>query len=157
MQQPGKLQGSDKAYELALRALNRRERSEAELDAWLADRGVGEAERAEVLALLAEAGAIDDERFARRYAEDKRELAGWGPDRIAEALAKRGISPALIDAALTVETDDDIAARAVELLVRSGAEVTDERGRQRALGLLVRRGFPLEIAYDAVRGLERNG
>jgi regulatory protein len=156
-QRPGKLHGRDDAYELALRALNRNERSEAELDAWLAHRGVGQAERAEVLALLAEAGAVDDERFARRFAEDKRELAGWGPDRIAESLAKRGISQELIDAALAAETDDELAGRAAELLVRSGAEVTGERGRQRALGLLVRRGFPLEIAYDAIRGLQRNG
>ena len=31
----------------------------------------------------------------------------------------------------------------------------DERGRERALGLLVRRGYPLELAYDAVRAFER--
>ncbi len=145
------------AYELALRALSRKERSEAELDAWLSGRGVGEAERGDVLARLAEAGGIDDERFARRYAEDKRELADWGPQRISEALSRKGIRQELIDAALSAETDEDIGTRAAELLIRNGAEVTDERGRQRAVGLLVRRGFPLEAAYDAVRALERNG
>ena len=31
----------------------------------------------------------------------------------------------------------------------------DERGRERALGLLVRRGYALELAYDAVRAFER--
>ena len=41
---------------------------------------------------LIEAGALDDERFARRYAEDKRELRGWGPERIREALAARGVA-----------------------------------------------------------------
>ena len=45
-----------------------------------------EAEVEEVIALLIEAGAIDDASFARRYAEDKRQLAGWGPDRISAAL-----------------------------------------------------------------------
>jgi hypothetical protein len=30
-----------------------------------------------------------------------------------------------------------------------------ERERDRALGLLVRRGYPLELAYDAVRTTER--
>ena len=53
---------------------------------WLAERGVEEAEVEEVIALLIEAGAIDDASFARRYAEDKRQLAGWGPDRISAAL-----------------------------------------------------------------------
>ena len=54
---------------------------------------------ADVLARLAEAGEIDDERFAVRFAEDKRELRRWGPDRIAEALRARGWRSALIDAA----------------------------------------------------------
>jgi regulatory protein len=118
---------------------------------------VGESERIEVLARLVEDGSIDDERFARRYAEDKRELAGWGPVRIREALAARGTPQDLIDAALAAEPADDLVARASELLERSGAEVADERGRQRALSQLARRGFPLEAAYDAVRALERNG
>jgi regulatory protein len=118
---------------------------------------VGEAERIEVLTRLAEDGSIDDERFARRYAEDKRELAGWGPDRIREALVARGTPGDLIDAALAAEPGDELVARASALLARSGAEVADERGRQRALAQLARRGFPLEAAYDAVRALERNG
>ena len=46
-----------------------------------------------MIALLVEAGAIDDASFARRYAEDKRELAGWGPDRISTALEGAGRRP----------------------------------------------------------------
>jgi regulatory protein len=118
---------------------------------------VEEDARIEVLTRLVEDGSIDDERFARRYAEDKRELAGWGPDRIREALAGRGIQEDLIDAALGAEGDEEVVARATAVLVGSGTEVLDERGRQRALAQLARRGFPLEAAYDAVRALERNG
>jgi regulatory protein len=33
----------------------------------------------------------------------------------------------------------------------------DDRGRDRALGLLVRRGYDLEMAYDAVRAFGRAG
>jgi regulatory protein len=118
---------------------------------------VQEGERAEVLAGLVEDGALDDERFARRYAEDKRELAGWGPDRIREALRGRGVSEELIDAALEAEGDDEVVERAIALLERSGAAVADEASRQRALSLLARRGYPLETAYDAIRALEGNG
>ena len=145
------------AYELALKALGRKERTESELAHWLTERGVEEAERIEVLTRLVEDGSIDDERFARRYAEDKRELAGWGPERIREALSSRGISADLIEAALAAESEDEVVARASALLARSGTEVADERGRKRALAQLTRRGFPLEAAYDAVRALERNG
>jgi regulatory protein len=118
---------------------------------------VEEPERIQVLTRLIEDGSIDDERFARRYAEDKRELAGWGPERIRQALAERGVSEELIVEATAAETEEDVAARAAELLSRNGSEVADERGRQRALALLARRGFPLEAAYDAVRALERKG
>ena len=141
-------------FELALRALGQKERTEAEIEGWLRERGVGEVELADVLARLAESGGIDDERFAVRFAEDKRELRGWGPDRIGEALRARGVGESLIDAALAREPTAEVLDRAVALLGDSGADVGDEAGRGRALSLLARRGFPLEIAYDAVRRFE---
>ena len=118
---------------------------------------MGEEELLDVLARLAEAGALDDERFARLFAEDKRELQGWGPDRIAEALRARGVEQALVEAALAAESHEATRARAVGVLEASGADVSDEAGRGRALSLLARRGFPLEVSYDAIRDLERNG
>jgi regulatory protein len=145
----------DDPYELALRALSYKERTESELRAWLAERGVVEVEIEEVIARLMEAGAIDDAGFARRYAEDKRELAGWGPDRITAALASRGVARGLIEAALEGEDAEAQLERAVELLGDRGMACTDERERDRALGLLVRRGYPLELAYEAVRAAER--
>ena len=76
---------------------------------------MAEDELAVAIERLQEAGAIDDERFARRFAEDKRELRGWGPDRIAGALGARGIAEPLIEAAIEAE----------------GAEALLERGRLR--------------------------
>ena len=143
------------AYELALQALSRKERTEAELEGWLRERGVEEDELAEAMARLAEAGAVDDERFARCFAEDKRELRGWGPERIGEALRGRGVSEALVEAVLTAESPEESVARAARLLAESGAEAGDEDSRGRALSLLARRGYPLEVAYEAVRRLER--
>jgi regulatory protein len=143
------------AYELALGALSHKERTEAELAEWLRGRGVEEAELAEALTRLVEDGAIDDERFARRYAEDKRELRGWGPDRIADALRARGLDEGLIEAATGTEDAGEIAGRALEVLEQNGASVEDDASRAKALSLLARRGYPLETAYDAVRALER--
>jgi regulatory protein len=144
------------ANELAVKALGRKERTEYELQMLLRDAGASEADNAEVIASLAEAGAIDDERFARRYAEDKRDLRNWGPDRIAEALRARGVAEAEIQAALAAEADEDLVVRAVGLLADSGEEPIDDRSRARALALLARRGFPLEVAYEAVRAMERS-
>jgi regulatory protein len=109
----------------------------------------------EVIALLIEAGAIDDRSFARRYAEDKRELAGWGPDRISRALQGRGIPREHIDAALGGDGEEAQLERALALLGDRGMGCDSERERERALGLLVRRGYPLELAYEAVREAER--
>ena len=142
-------------YDLALKALSYKERTESELRVWLAEREVAEVEIEEVIALLMEAGAIDDASFARRYAEDKRALAGWGPDRIIASLESRGVARAHIEAALAGEGAEEQLERAVALLGDRGYSCADERERERALGLLVRRGYPLELAYDAVRSVER--
>jgi regulatory protein len=147
--------GRTEPYELALRALNYKERTESELRGWLAEREVGEPEIEEVIALLIEAGAIDDESFARRYAEDKRQLAGWGPERISASLESRGVPRVQIEAALAGEDADDQLQRAISLLGDRGMSCANERERERALGLLVRRGYSLELAYEAVRTVER--
>jgi regulatory protein len=145
----------DDPYDLALRALSYKERTESELRSWLAEREVAEVEIEEVIALLIEAGAIDDASFARRYAEDKRSLAGWGPDRISAALESRGVGRAHIEAALEGEGSEAQLERAVGVLSDRGLSCADEKERERALGLLVRRGYPLELAYEAVRATER--
>jgi regulatory protein len=142
---------SPEAFEAALAALRRKERSVAELTAWLERRGYDHDRVESALAGLIEAGELDDERFARRYAADKRALRGWGSGRIREALASRGIPDRLIEAALR---DDPAAAqveRAAELLVRRARALAGEADRARALGFLTRRGYDYEIAYEAIR------
>jgi regulatory protein len=154
MQQQGR-RAPDDAYELALRALSYKERTESELRGWLAEREVPDGEIEEVIALLGEAGAIDDASFARRYAADKRELAGWGPERIAQALEGRGVSRAHVEAALAPDDEGSQLERAIALLGDRGIRCDSERDRGRGLALLVRRGYAKELAYEAVRAAER--
>lgn len=123
--------------------------------AWLAKRDFDEAAIDEALRLLVDAGALDDARFARLYAEDKRELSGWGEERIRAALAGRGVEAALTDAALAGATSDAEAERGATLLRRRGEPLDGEAARGRALAYLARRGFPAEVAYEAVRQAER--
>jgi len=143
------------AFEAALGALRRRERSRAELEAWLAQHGFQEAELAEAVGRLERVGELDDARFARRYAEDKRELAGWGAERIRAALEARGLGAAEIEAALAEEDSASEVERAAALLARRFEPLTSERARARALSYLTRRGYPFEVAYEAVRVSER--
>jgi regulatory protein len=117
-------------------------------------RGFAEEEVAEVIERLIELGELDDERFARRYAEDKRELSGWGAERIREALMQRGIDRDLIETALGSESRLDQVDRAAGLLAGRGVVLDTEPERARALAFLARRGYELEVAYEAIRRRE---
>jgi regulatory protein len=141
----------EEAFELAVGALRRKERSAAELAEWLRGRGVEEAEVDATLERLRTMGEIDDERFARRYAEDKRELAGWGAERIREALEARGVAREHVEAAVAGDDHGDQVARAVGLLARRATSLATDTERSRALAYLARRGYGYEIAYEAVR------
>jgi regulatory protein len=120
---------------------------------WMRARGVGPEEVDEVVDRLVSDGVLDDARYAYRYAEDKRQLRGWGRERIRLALLDRGISPE--DAEVALMEDEKELERAVELLRRRGRPLADAAERQRALGMLVRRGYESEVAYEAIRRLER--
>jgi regulatory protein len=140
---------AEEALALALQALARKERSVAEMGVWLRARGVENAEVEQVLEHLLAAGALDDTRFAVRFAEDKRELAGWGGERIRAALAERRVPDADIEAALAADRGE--LERAEALVRDRGIDLGDDRGRGRALALLLRRGYDSEVAYEAVR------
>ena len=141
--------------ELAASALARKERTVAEMRAWLASRGCAQAEIEAAIARLVEIGELDDARFARRFAEDKRELRGWGSERIAEALEARGAGSEEVTAALATEDEGAQVDRATRLLVARGDALVDAPARGRALAFLVRRGYGSEVAYEAVRRAER--
>ena len=143
------------AFERSLEALSHRERTIAELIAWLGERDYESGEVEEAVERLVEAGALDDERFAREFAADKRDLRGWGPERIRGALAERGLDAATIEAALAADGPGEQLERAIAMLERRGEPPDDERSRARALAYLARRGYDSEIAYEAVRGFER--
>jgi regulatory protein len=145
-----------RACQRALVAIQRRERSVAEIEAWLGERGFAADEIAAAVAELERVGELDDERFARLFAEDKRELSGWGPERVAGALAERGIDPALIGA-VCGEGRESQLERASAQLRRRGEPLGGDRERSRALGYLTRRGFEYEVAYDAIRAYEGAG
>jgi regulatory protein len=141
------------AFEAALAALDCKDRTAHELALWLKRRDFALHEIEAALRRLLEAGMLDDERFARRFAEDKRELSGWGADRIREALLARGVESSTVEAVLAADSYGDQLERAREILIRRGRPLAGSADRQRALDYLTRRGYEYEIAYEAVRSL----
>ena len=133
--------------------LNRRERTEHELREHLLRRHASPKEVDAVLRELTEQGYLDDARFARLFAEDKRDLNQWGRTRILRELIQRGISREVADLALDEEltTSTGELERALSVLIeRFPSPVLTARDRERALGLLLRRGYEYELAVDAL-------
>jgi regulatory protein len=145
------------ALDQAFRYLGRGDRTIAEMHRHLDRRGVEPAVIATVLDELEEQGYLDDKRFARMYAEDRRMLDAWGKDRIRRKLVSVGIDAELADAVLAQWGDAEEIDAAVALLHRRlGEPPADNRERDRALGILLRRGYQPDLAYDAVRCFERS-
>jgi regulatory protein len=143
--------GVEQALAIAYRYLNRRERTEAEMRTRLERGGVDPRDVESAIATLLEHGYLDDARFARLFAEDKRELEQWGSDRIRRALRERGVSSDLVDEALAAHRGDTEIDRALAVLrQRFPAPIEDRRERERALGILIRKGYETDLALDAI-------
>jgi regulatory protein len=144
------------ALDLSYRYLGHRDRTVAEIRRHLEGKRVEPATIDEAVAELHQQGYLDDARFAQRFAEDRRALDAWGAERIERKLRDAGVPAEHIQAALSTQSGDAAREAAIDLLRRRLREPPqDDRGRERALGLLVRRGYDLELAYDAVRAFER--
>jgi regulatory protein len=152
--------GLARAYEIAYAFLNRRERTEHEVRAQLLRRGVSPVVAARVLSELIETRLLDDERFAQLFVADKRELEQWGRGRILRGLGARGIDRAQALAALEndpaePEPESELD-RALALLRRRFPQPpVDGRERERALGVLLRKGYESELALDALTAYAR--
>ena len=145
-----------RALQIAHAALSVRERTVSEL------RRVLERKRVEPDAIdrtveeLKASDLLDDERYARRFAEDKRDLERWGTERIEAELRRRGVPPELVEAATAQRQRGAELGAAIELLAeRVPQPPTSDRERARAWRLLVRKGYEAEVAYEAVRAYGR--
>ena len=124
-----------------------------------ADAAPEDVERA--VATLLEEGHLDDGRFVRLFVQDKRELEEWGNDRIRRALLARGVDSDLIEDGLTEPRAGDCGGngdgaggekeRALALLRRRfPSPAGDRRERERALGVLLRKGYDTDLAREAI-------
>jgi regulatory protein len=146
------------ALDLSYRYLGFRDRTVLEVRRHLEAKRVEPDTIEQAVAELSELGYLDDARFARRFTEDRRTLDHWGNERIERKLAAAGIDAELIASALAdgdaAESQFDAALAILTRRFRTPPET--ERERERALGFLVRKGYELETAYDAIRAYGRD-
>lgn len=157
----------------ALRFLEARQRSIAEVRRRLTTAGYREDLVSGAIDRLSELGMLDDDAFAASWVESRDRARPRGERALRAELAQRGVERAVVDAALAGRRDrpsDDLAGSASEvgadrpspdesaaerLLARHGSgliRIADHRERrQRAYALLARNGFDPGTAADVAR------
>jgi regulatory protein len=145
-----------RALGIAYRYLNRRERTVAEVQARLEREALDETAVAAAVTMLIEDGYLDDCRYARVFAEDKRRLDEWGSERIRRTLQARGVGRDTIEQALSAQGPESELEQALVLLRRRFPHPpVERRERDRALGMMLRKGYDSELAVDALAAYAR--
>ncbi len=138
------------ALEAGLRLLSYRLRSKEELRRRLADKKYKEKAIESALARLRELGYLDDEVFARYWAETRQAQRPRSRRLLASELRRRGIDKATAEQATEDVSDDDAAyvAASGRLRVLRGQEYGTFRER---LGrFLTSRGFGYDVARQVI-------
>ena len=146
--------GLERALATAYRHLNMQERTQAEMRAHLQGKGIDARGIERSIEVLVEQGHLDDSRFARLFVQDKRELDEWGADRIRRVLLSRGVDRDVVDDALTEHEQNpnggEIDRALAVLRRRFPLPAGDRRERERALGMLLRKGYDPDLALEAI-------
>ncbi len=131
----------------AVGLLARREHSRLELARKLSDRGFSADEVEPVLDRLVEEGWQSDRRYAESLIR-ARAARRYGPDRIADELARQGVDEGVVSEAFEAEPQDWTELARGQLLARFREPPVDFPDRARRHRHLVRRGFPPELSHE---------
>lgn len=150
----------EQAEKALLKKLRARSLSVREARAVLAESDVAAEAADTLIEVFLSRGYLDDAALADQVVYTSAERKGQGRQAIARALAKRGISREIADAALMVLPDDD-AERALEFArskARSMSSLDRDTAVRRLTGQLARRGYPGGVALAAARrALDESG
>ena len=145
--------GLERALAIAYRYLNPRERTQAEMRTHLQRKGIDPRDVERSIQALVDQGYLDDARFAHLFVQDKRQLEEWGADRIRQVLRTRGVDSDLVEEALAEHEQDsesEIERALAVLRRRFPSPAGDRRERERALGVLLRKGYDVDLALEAI-------
>lgn len=112
----------------------------------------------DVLAWLEDRGLLDDAAYAQQYAESRQRSQGYGPARVRQELARRGVAKADAEEAVSDAFDpDDVAAmaraQAEKRLPQVLREDDPQKRRRKLFDFLVRRGFPFDVAGETTEAV----
>lgn len=144
----------DVARTILLNKLSAAPRSRAELAEHLSRKHVPDDVAARLLDRFEEVGLIDDEAYARAWVESRQRSKGLASSVLARELRRKGIDDELCAEVLAdVQPDDERAAahRLVQKKLRSMHGLDDTTRIRRLTGMLARKGYAPQVAFDVVR------
>ncbi|UQZ87413.1 Regulatory protein RecX [Paenibacillus konkukensis] len=149
-------QERQQAYVDAIRLLSFRLRSEYELKARLKEKGYDPQVAAETLERLRREQYVDDSQFAEQLAMQRIRSQKKGRNWVRQELQHKGLQPEHIAQALEQVDEETEYRYAFELAFkkyRSDFAEDPLKGRRKAAGFLMRRGYSSRIATRVIREL----
>jgi regulatory protein len=147
------LQQQDAVSQAKARAANlisRRPRSVAEVEQNLHNTGFEAFVIEQVIAQLQEVGLLDDEAFTRYWIEQRETFKPRSHLALRQELQQKGVSRALIEAALRDVDQTAAAQRAAAKQARHYIHLTEDEFRYKLGGFLQRRGFHYEVIKQVI-------
>jgi regulatory protein len=142
--------GYEAAYHHALKFLNFRQRSQAEIRQNLKERDTPEEIIDAVMERLVELGLVDDARFAQDWIDNRSEFRPRSRRALMFELKQRGVNMQTIEQSLETLDEERLAIQAARKHARKLQGMDWPSFRQKMYGFLTRRGFNYEISAPVV-------
>lgn len=140
----------DKAYNLTLSYVARRQRSEWELHDYFRRKEIDEESGAVIMDKLKNYGYVDDSAFARSWVENRRLLKPVSKRRLVMELRQKHVADSIVRAVLE---DDEVSDRdTLRQLVERKRRQSRYQDEQKLMQYLVRQGY----SYDDVKSVLRS-
>lgn len=142
------------AREIVVRKLTVRAHSRADLAQTLAQKHVPAEVAEAILAKFEAAGLINDDEFARSWVQSRQRSKGLARNLLALELRRKGVDEEVALKALSEldpEAERESAHRLVERKLRTMQGLDQQVQIRRLVGLLARKGYAPQVAFDVVR------
>lgn len=152
---------ADQIRNFLLRILGKRSYPRKVLQQKLSAKGFLRHSSDNILIEFEEKGWIDDHSFARSYAHDKYNLAGWGPKKIEMYLKRDGVPESVIKKALQVLEPTESVAQTFEKLVNKRKlhfirEKDTFKRKKKVVDYLLRKGFSPDDVFKYIDSILLN-
>lgn len=143
-----------RVYDLALKFLSFRPRSEKELNDWFSRKQIGEETKKMADQKLKKYGYVNDEEFAKWWIEQRMEFKASGKKLLRMELKQKGIPEEIItrllDGYIAKNTEIELARKVVEKKMKILKGLSKQEIRQKLTQALARRGFSWEVTKQVI-------